>query len=103
VGVSGKRQGITKKTIHTRKAHLRISKVELFSDYMNIVRQSEKLKAHLFPTKNINFDDLCYKDVKTSADNKYCTQWRRLREQLLPKWTTKNENLINFKAFPIPE
>lgn len=92
---------MTKKQVHTRKAHLRISKIELFSDYMNILKRDEELKTHLYDT--INFDDLCYKDVKTLSSNKYFVQWKRLREQLLPKWTSKNEHLMNFKAFPIKQ
>lgn len=99
MGTNGKRQGLTKKQVHTRKAHLRISKIELFSDYMNILKRDEELKSHLYDT--INFDDLCYKDVKTLPSNKYFVQWKRLREHLLPKWTAKNEHLMNFKAFPI--
>ena len=85
--------------MHTRKANLRISKVELFSDYMNILKHADELKTNLFD--NIDFDDLCYKDVKTLPCNKYFVQWKSLREQFLPNWTRKNEKLLNFKAFPI--
>lgn len=99
MGVSGKRQGVTKKTIHTRKAHLRISKIELFSDYMNIIKHCDELKKHLFLNRIL--DELCYKDIKSLPNNKYCQQWKRLRENLLKNWTTKNENLMNFKAFAI--
>lgn len=66
---------------------------------MNILKRDEELKTHLYGIININ--DLCYKDVKTQSKNKYFMQWKRLREQLLPKWTSKNEFLMNFKAYPI--
>lgn len=97
VGVSGKRQGVTKKQLQTRKAHLRISKIELFTEYLNILSEFVDLKAHLYPAL-INLDDLCYKDVKTLATNDYFVQWKRLKENFLPYWTTKNENLLNFKS-----
>ena len=66
---------------------------------MNIVMQSEALKSHLYPGQEIKLDDLCYVDVK--ANNKYFAQWKCLREKLLQNWTTKNENLMKFKAFAI--
>ncbi|CRL04288.1 CLUMA_CG017386, isoform A [Clunio marinus] len=97
VGVSGKRQGVTKKQMQTRKAHLKISKIEIFTEYLNILNEFPELKSHLYSSL-INLDDLCYKDVKTSTTNDYNLQWRRLKENFLPNWTTKNENLLNFKS-----
>ncbi|XP_070494656.1 tRNA-specific adenosine deaminase 1 [Chironomus tepperi] len=98
VSVSGKRQGVTKKHLLSRKAHLKISKIELFTEYMNILSEFSELKLHLY-SNTINFDDLCYKDIKTLPKNEYYLQWKRLREGLLPNWTTKNDNLSNFKSF----
>lgn len=98
VSVGGKRQGVTKKHLQSRKAHLKISKIELFTEYMNILREFSELKSHLY-SNTINFDDLCYKDVKTQPKNGYYVQWKRLREGLFPNWTTKNENLSNFKSY----
>lgn len=98
VSVGGKRQGVTKKHLQSRKAHLKISKIELFTEYMNILSELSELKSHLY-SNTINFDDLCYKDVKTLPKNVYYVQWKRLREGLLPNWTTKNENLSNFKSY----
>lgn len=97
IGVSGKRQGVTKKQLQTRKAHLRISKIELFTEYLNILRDFPELKSHLYSSL-INLDDLCYRDVKISPTNEYFLQWKRLKENFLPTWTTKNENLLNFKS-----
>jgi hypothetical protein len=97
IGVSGKRQGVTKKQLQTRKAHLKISKIEIFTEYMSILNEFGELKAHLY-SNAINSDDLCYKDVKTLPKNEYYVQWKRLRAELLPNWTTKNENLLNFKS-----
>lgn len=97
VGVSGKRQGVTKKQLQTRKAHLKISKIELFTEYLNILSEFPELKSHLNAAL-INLDDLCYKNVKTLPSNEYFVQWKRLKENFLPYWTTKNENLLNFKA-----
>lgn len=97
VGVSGKRQGVTKKQLQTRKAHLKISKIELFGEYASILSDFPELKSHLYSSL-INLDDLCYKDVKTLPANDYYSQWKRLKESFLPNWTTKNENLLNFKS-----
>jgi hypothetical protein len=95
--VSGKRQGVTKKHLQTRKAHLKIAKIELFTEYLSILSEFSELKSHLF-SGLINLDDLCYKDVKTSPTNDYFVQWKRLKENYLPNWTSKNENLLNFKS-----
>lgn len=97
VAVNGKRQGVTKKQLQTRKAHLKIAKIELFTEYLSILSEFPELKSHLY-SDNINLDDLCYKNVKTLATNEYSVQWKRLKENYLPNWTTKNENLLNFKS-----
>lgn len=97
VGVSGKRQGVTKKQLQTRKAYLRISKIELFTEYLSILNDFPELKSHLSPSV-VNLDDLCYKDVKTSPTNEYFVQWKRLKENFLPYWTAKHEHLLNFKS-----
>lgn len=97
VGVSGKRQGVIKKQLQTRKAYLKISKIELFTEYLSILYKFPELKSHLHSALT-NLDDLCYKDVKTSPSNEYSLQWNRLKENYLPNWTTKNENLLNFKS-----
>lgn len=65
---------------------------------MSILNEFSELKAHLY-SNAINFDDLCYKDVKTQPNSEYYVQWKRLRTELLPNWTTKNENLLNFKSY----
>lgn len=96
MSVNGKRQGVTRKQLHTRKAHLKISKIELFAEYLKILNEFPNLKSHLFPNLD-NLEDLCYKDVKTSSTNDYYLQWKRLKESFLTNWTTKNENLLNFK------
>jgi hypothetical protein len=100
VAVAGKRQGVTKKHLLTRKAHLKIAKVELFTEYLNILDNLPELKSHLY-SDNINFHDLCYIDVKTLPTNRYTEQWRLLKVKYFPEWTTKNENfnLLNFKSF----
>ncbi|CAO1384296.1 unnamed protein product [Diamesa serratosioi] len=98
VGVSGKRQGVTKKAALTRKAHLKISKVELFTKYIEIVNEFPKLKSHLY-SNFINIDDLCYKHIKTLPENDYFQQWIYLKQNYFTSWTTKNENLLNFKYF----
>lgn len=95
--MGGKRQGATKKQLQTRKAHLKISKIELFTEYLSILHDFADLKAHLYSSL-INLDDLCYRDVKTLPANDYSAQWKRLKENYLPNWTTKNENLLNFKS-----
>lgn len=97
MGVNGKRQGVTRKQLQTRKAHLKIAKIELFTEYLSILSEFPELKSHLY-SDGINLDDLCYKNVKTSATNEYAVQWKRLKENYLPNWTTKNENLLNFKS-----
>jgi Adenosine-deaminase (editase) domain len=96
--VNGKRQGVTKKQLLTRKAHLRISKIELFTEYVSILNEFDDIKSHLY--SDVNFAELRYKDVKTLPENNYYVQWKKLlKESSLSKWTTKNENLINFKSF----
>jgi Adenosine-deaminase (editase) domain len=95
--VGGKRQGVTKKHLQTRKAHLKISKIELFTEYLSILSEFPELKSHLYSCL-INLDDLCYKDVKTLPANEYHVQWQRLKANYLPNWATKNENLLNFKS-----
>lgn len=64
---------------------------------MSILNEFSELKSHLY-SNVINFHDLCYENVKTLPKNEYYVQWKRLREEILPNWTTKNENLLNFKS-----
>lgn len=97
VAVNGKKQGVTKKQLLTRKAHLKISKIEMFSEYCSILKMFPELKSHLY-SDIINLGDLCYKDIKTLSSNDYFVQWKRLKQNYLPYWTVKNENLLNFKS-----
>lgn len=94
VAVSGKRQGVTKKLARTPKGRLSITKIELFREYLNLLKKFNQ-KMNLFPLET-NFDDLIYSEAKNKAID-YQTIWIELKKSYFKIWTTKSDDLKTFK------
>lgn len=94
VAVSGKRQGVTKKMATTSKGRLSITKIELFREYLDLLKKINQ-KMNLF-SLNTNFDDLAYLDAKNKAIH-YKTIWNELKKSYFKIWTVKSDELNTFK------
>lgn len=94
VAVSGKRQGVTKKLATTPKGRLLITKIELFREYLNLLKRINH-KMNLFPA-DTNFDGLTYSEAKNKAID-YQTMWNELKKSYFKIWTIKPDELKIFK------
>lgn len=94
VAVFGKRQGVTKKLATTPKGRLLITKIELFREYLNLLKKCNH-KMNLFPP-DTNFDDLTYSEAKNKTID-YQTIWNELKEFYFKVWTIKANDLKKFK------
>lgn len=93
VAVAGKRQGVTKKNLKTPRGRMMISKVELFRNYIEIVRKINKI-LKIYPA-DIDFDKLQYYDAKKAVTN-YQQVWNDLKHDYFKCWTTKPIELLQF-------
>lgn len=87
VAVEGKKQGVTKKNLHTKAARLTICKLELFKYFFDIYN-------------GIHTNDSCsiskstsYKTVKQMAVD-YQKAWQLIKNKLT--WTRKSDDLLDF-------
>lgn len=89
VAVEGKRQGVTKKNLNTPSARLKICKLELFRNFVEV-----------YELRHLNFSDIrdikavSYKEAKELAAG-YNDCWKSLRESF-KVWTNKDVNLLQF-------
>ncbi|KAF7273778.1 hypothetical protein GWI33_013533 [Rhynchophorus ferrugineus] len=90
VSVNGKKQGVTKKHLHTEKARVKICKLEFFNMF---VKKLDEYGIKLY--ENIENKELSYKTAKESCKD-YKLNWDSLK-QSFGSWTLKNDLLLNFK------
>lgn len=94
VAVAGKRQGITKKMANKRNARLLITKIELFREYLEILKKFNH-KMDLYPL-DTNFEDLSYTEAKRKSQE-YEKTWSELKGNYFKVWTVKRNELQHFK------
>lgn len=92
IAVVGKRQGVTKKKMHTAIGRLLISKMEIFRQFMGMVLSDPK-NIELAETFNRS---MSYTDAKNIAVN-YKLAWSALKESVFQKWTIKKDISYDFK------
>ncbi|XP_063920747.1 tRNA-specific adenosine deaminase 1 [Zophobas morio] len=88
VAVDGRRQGVTKKQLKTTGA-LKISKLELFKAFVNVIKQFELRLENI-----TNLDKVTYKEIKMYSHN-YQKCWSSLKSNF-KIWTVKNNDLMTF-------
>lgn len=94
VAVGGKRQGVTKKKANTSSGRLSISKIELYRNYLDIMKKfNDKFGTHPLQT---DFDSLRYCDAKNTSIE-YQKAWNDLKRNYFGVWTTKSDELKAFK------
>lgn len=92
IAVGGKRQGVTKKKIHTASGRLSISKMEIFRQFLDVV-VSDDDKTELAST----FHRLMtYTEAKSVAED-YKLAWSVIKESVFKKWTDKTNINYGFK------
>lgn len=89
VSVNGKLQGATKK----KGGHMKISKIELFRSYLDIVKKFND-KLNLFEA-NVDFNNLRYCDAKTKS-MEYQQVWNDMKKDYFNVWTTKPSEINAF-------
>lgn len=89
VAVEGRKQGITKKALGTKKARVFISKVELFGYFLNVAKENnfEVVKGE---------EVLNYLDAKMKAVE-YQEVWKSVKCNYFKVWTKKDENMLRFR------
>lgn len=93
IAIEGIRQGVTKKSRKRKMGRLKISKIELFRCYLDILKiYNEKLR--LFDSTT-DFTALRYCDAKNSAQE-YQKKWNDLKNNYFCSWTTKPKDLNIF-------
>lgn len=92
ISVCGKRQGVTKKKIHTAMGRLLISKMEIFRQFLDVVL-SDQDDIELASTFNRL---LTYTDAKNVAVD-YKLAWSVLKESVFKKWIIKTNINYDFK------
>lgn len=93
VSVSGQRQGVTKKKLHTSAGRLRICKKEFFKTYFDlIVTKCPEINQRL--DRPLTFSS-SYALAKANSTTylEYCNQ---IKKQLFRCWTQKPGGLNNF-------
>lgn len=94
VAVAGKRQGMTKKKAKERGGRLLITKIELFREYLCILKKfNEKLGLYATMT---NFNELTYLNAKNTSVE-YQNIWNNLKTNYFKVWSLKDDNLKKFK------
>ena len=98
VAVEGKKQGATKKTQNTPAGRLDICRKNLFQTFVSILQKtpSNRLPFHLQEYKP-KLDELTYQEAKELAST-YQKAWKHLLSAVMPTWTRKNFQLMQFKA-----
>lgn len=87
IAVEGKRQGVIKKKLNTEISQLKICKLQIFKEFMNICNS----KGIIFCD---DFQNCNYGDMKRLAQD-YQQNWAKLKSQI-GIWTKKDPELLNF-------
>jgi len=98
VAVEGKKQGATKKTQNKPSGRLEVCKKNLLQNFTTLLRKTpiEDLPVHLREWVP-KLDQLTYSEAKQLAVS-YTEIWRRLRVEVMPTWTFKGLDLMQFTA-----
>lgn len=92
--MAGKKQGVTKRKASTPVGRLKITKIELFRKYTEIVKEcNDNMK--LMP-QNTDFESITYREAKI-ASTEYQETWKTLKETYFKCWTTKPGFINDFK------
>ncbi|XP_055911674.1 tRNA-specific adenosine deaminase 1 [Eupeodes corollae] len=95
ISVNGKKQGITKKLLQSKKSSLKISKLNLLEEFLQLI----KLNPHFKTKLGLKIDDelktITYCELKQKCQE-YQNSWKTLKESYFQQWTTKPENLLSF-------
>lgn len=82
--------------MNTPCGRLKISKIELFIQYLEILKLFPDIKERLFG-ETVNLSDLLYRDVKNACEE-YMSNWSYLKDNYFKVWTTKPNCMLDFKA-----
>lgn len=98
VAVNGKKQGVTKTNLNRPSSRLRVCKKNLYQSFVALIEKipDERLPERLRTLKE-DFSTMTYLKVKKLATN-YCAMWEKVRKQIMPTWTQKDDILLNFFA-----
>lgn len=88
VTVEGKKQGLTNKNLHTKKARVSICKIELFRIFSTVLKNSGII---LFEEQEPD-----YLQAKMKATC-YQESWKRVKVNCFKVWTQKDPELLKFK------
>ncbi|XP_055846870.1 tRNA-specific adenosine deaminase 1 [Episyrphus balteatus] len=94
ISVNGKKQGITKKLLQTKKASLKISKLQLLEEFCEFVKSHSELKTKFI----LGEDDLeskTYRELKEMSQE-YQDSWKVLKESYFQQWTKRPDNILDF-------
>lgn len=93
VAVNGKKLGVTKKHIKTRRGRLLISKLELFHKYLEIIATTVDQEVG-----EQSKQTWTYLEAKRDS-RKYADTWEYLKEKYFTRWTIKSEDHLRFQVF----
>lgn len=88
VAVEGKKQGITNKNLHTKKARVSICKIELFRIFSTVLKNSGII---LFEKQEPD-----YLQAKMKATY-YQESWKHVKVNHFKVWTQKDPELLKFR------
>lgn len=94
VAVEGRKQGVTKKTLGRPSSRLEICKKNLFQSFASLVKSAHAQNVVL-PCLAVIDDNLTYHKSKQLSSG-YVSCWETIRANVMPTWSQKPTNLINF-------
>ncbi|GFN93039.1 tRNA-specific adenosine deaminase 1-like [Plakobranchus ocellatus] len=94
VVVNGRRQGVTKSSLHKSQARSMVCSMSMFCQFWKLLQQipSEAKPRNL---RDLTCNDSVYSDVKMLATD-YMAVWKKLRETCLSGWICRPEDLLQF-------